>query len=59
MCVALSAQMCGLELIRLGLSLRGDGKITSAIRPDVFAIRAEGGVWGVGWVYPGKRGVLE
>ena len=55
MCVALSAQMCGLELIRLGLSLRGDGKITSAIRPDVFAIRA-GCVWGVGWVYPGKRG---
>ena len=42
MCVALSAQMCGLELIRLGLSLRRDGKITSAIRPDVFAIRAEG-----------------
>ena len=40
MCVALSGQMCGLELIRLGLSLRGDAKITSAIRPDVFAIRA-------------------
>ena len=47
MCVALSAQMCGLELIRLGLSLRGDEKITSAIRPDVFAIRARGvcGEW--------------
>ena len=45
MCVALSGQMCGLELIRLGLSLRGDEKITSAIRPDVFAIRA-GGVCG-------------
>ena len=59
MCVALSGQMCGLELIRVGLSLRGDAKITSAIRPDVFAIRAGGVCGGVGWVYPGKRGVLE
>ena len=43
-CVGLLGQMCGLELIRAGLSLRGDEKITSAIRqPDVFAIREEGG----------------
>ena len=47
MCVALSGQMCGLELIRVGVEFAGDEKITSAIRPDVFAIRAEGvgGEW--------------
>ena len=57
MCVHLLAQMCGLELIRArGLSLRGDEKITSAIRPDVFAIRAEGVCACVGRAL-GERGV--
>ena len=47
MCVSLSGQMCGLELIRVGVEFAGDEKITSAIRPDVFAIWARGvRVWG-------------